>query len=253
MILIKNIHKEFSQQQVLQGVNLEIPTGCIQALMGANGAGKSTLVKIISGLSIPSLGEIHIDNEKITVDSYRHRHKVGYVFEEPMYIEKFTAKEYLTFVAKMYELTKNTYKTRVEELLAFFELPGDSKKYIERYSKGTKSKVSLAAALIHNPRYLILDEPFDGVDFLAVQRVTRLLRSMAQKGCTILVTSHQYDTIAELCDSFALLKDGKIFFNQTLSELEEAARGPDGSPIAVKQYVEKLMGTDGTPNSLSWV
>lgn len=253
MIQVKNIHKAFSQQQVLKGVDLEISKGCLQALIGANGAGKSSLVKIISGLSIPNNGEIYIDGEGITVDSYHYRNKVGYVFEEAMYIEKFTAEEQLYFVGKMYGIEENTLVSRVNNLLNFFELENNNK-YIENFSKGMKSKVSLACALIHNPRYLVLDEPFDGIDFLFVQKISTLFRSMAIKGCTILVTSHQYDIIAEICDRFALLKDGKIYFNYTFDELLTKASefSTQGNPV--KLYLEKLM--DDNPKvdkSISWL
>jgi len=253
MISISNIHKAYKSTQVLKGVDLGINPGCIQAILGANGAGKSTLIKIAACILEADSGELFIDNEKITIDSYSYRKKMGYVFEQPMYIDKLTPYEYLYFVGKMYGIEKQTIGSRVNELLVFFGLH-ESDCYIEKLSKGMKSKVSLAAALIHNPKHLILDEPFDGVDFLSVQKTTRLLRSLAEKGCTILITSHQYDVIADLCDRFALLKDGKILFNQTLSDLETAAKEPNGNPISVKQYIETLMDDDtSSPNELSWV
>lgn len=124
----------------------------------------------------PYKGTFFIDGEQITIERYKYRIKVGYVFEKPIYIDKLSAREYLTFVAQMYKMSKAEYRDRIMELLAFFELPSDHKKYIENYSKGMKSKVSLAAALIHHPNYLILDEPFDGVDFVSIQKITRLFQ-----------------------------------------------------------------------------
>ncbi|SFF56803.1 ABC transporter ATP-binding protein [Thermoflexibacter ruber] len=254
MIILKNIKKKYDKQEVLKGVSLEVATGCVQALLGANGAGKSTLIKILSCILKRNGGGIEIDSEQISLDSYEYRRKVGYVFDQPIYIEKFSAREYLEFVAEMYELPKQDYKPRIEELLAFMELPIDNKKWIEDYSKGMKAKVSLAAALIHQPKYLILDEPFDGVDFVSVQKICKLFRSMASKGACILITSHQYDIIAEVCDRFALLKEGEIKFNLTMSELENQAVlhgfGEDKNPV--KAYLESLM-SNSQKNEISFL
>src|SRR5690554_3719556 len=123
MIAIKNIAKSYEKQEVLKDVDLTCETGKIQALLGANGAGKSTLINIVSGLIKSDVGEFFIDSEKISIDSYKYRIKVGYVFEKPIYIEKLSAKEYLTFVAQMYKLPKEESSNRIDELLTFFELP----------------------------------------------------------------------------------------------------------------------------------
>ena len=173
MIEIKGIEKSFKTNEVLKGVDINIEGGMIQTLLGANGAGKTTLINIVSGLMRSNAGEVKIDGEVITVESYKHRSKVGYVFEEPVYVEKFSAREQLEFLGKMQKMDKDVLKQRIDELLEFFELPTDNKKYIESYSKGMKSKVSLAMALLHNPKYLILDEPFDGIDFVSASTSCR--------------------------------------------------------------------------------
>lgn len=254
MIILKEIQKKYGRQEVLKGVSLSVENGMIQALLGANGAGKSTLIKILSCILKRNGGSIEMDSEQISLDSYEYRRKVGYVFDQPIYIEKFSAKEYLEFVAEMYELPKQDYKPKIEELLEFMELPTDNKKFIEDYSKGMKAKVSLAAALIHQPKYLILDEPFDGVDFVSVQKICKLFRSMASKGACILITSHQYDIIAEVCDRFALLKEGEIKFNLTMLELENQAKknGFEGDKNPVKSYLESMM-SNNQKNEISFL
>ncbi len=253
MIHINNIHKRYKKNTVLRGVDFECKQGKIQALLGANGSGKSTLVHIISGIMEQNEGAYFIDDEKINIDSYKYRIKVGYVFEKPLYVEKFTAKEYLDFVANMYKIPKQEAKDRIEELLSFFELPTDKGKYIESYSKGMKSKVSLAAALIHNPMYLILDEPFDGIDFLSIQKIGKLFTSMAKNGVTILLTSHQYDIVAEMCDNFALLKNGKIQFNIEFDELTKLSIDFKEEKNPVKAYLESLMKEENSIENLNFV
>lgn len=253
MIRISNIHKRYKSNFVLKGVDISINYGCIQSLLGANGAGKSTLIKIIACILEADDGELYIDNEKITIDSYGYRKKIGYVFEQPMYIDKLTPYEYLFFVGRMYNIKKNLLDDRINELLLFLDLH-ETDNYIEKLSKGMKSKISIAAALIHNPKYLILDEPFEGLDFLSIQKITRLFRTLAEKGCTILITSHQYDVIASLCDKFALLKNGSILFNYSLEELEKVAKEYTNDSNPVKHYLEKMMDENPSDKkSLSWI
>jgi len=253
MIKTKNILKSFKKQSVLNGADLEVKKGTILSLLGANGAGKSTLTNIISCIMSPSSGQIFIDEEEINVDSYKYRSKVGYVFEKPIYIEKLSAKEQLEFSAEMYKISKNEAMERIDELLDFFELPKDNKKYIEDYSKGMKTKVSLAMALIHNPQYLILDEPFEGIDFLSAQKVCKLFRDMASKGVTILITSHQYDVIADVSDDFALLKDGKIEFTLTMDELKEKSQFFSDNENPVKSFLENEMRMKDSKEVISFL
>jgi ABC-type multidrug transport system, ATPase component len=250
MIKVCNIKKSYNRHSVLNGVDIICEKGKIQALMGANGAGKTTLINIISGLLRHDDGTCFIENEEVTENNYTYKTNVGYVLETPMYIESFTADEYLEFVARLHKLDENTIKLRMQELLDFFELPTQNKKYIKNFSRGMKGKVSLAASLIHNPQYLILDEPFDGLDFLTIEKIKTLLKTKAEKGATILITSHQYDIISALCDNLALLKDGIIEFNNSYDALEKQVT--EESEESVKTYLEKLMRS-GEKKSLNFI
>ncbi|TAE75289.1 MAG: ABC transporter ATP-binding protein [Bacteroidetes bacterium] len=251
MILLQHISKSYKTQKVLSDVNLDIPKGTIQALLGANGAGKSTLINIISCLMPCDSGKIYVDDEEINLEKYDFRAKIGYVFEKPIYIEKLSAQEFFYFVANMHKIPKIDIKQRISDLLDFFELPKDNKKMIEQYSKGMKSKVSLASALIHKPEYLILDEPFDGLDFLSVQKISTLLKNMAKNNTTIFITSHQYDIIADVCDTFALLKEGQIKFNKTMLELEQDAKAQNFENV--KTFLESILQVENSTNELDWL
>jgi ABC-2 type transport system ATP-binding protein len=238
MIQIGNIYKSFGDKPVLNGVSLTCQTGQIQALLGVNGAGKSTLIHILSQILTANSGDFSIDNERITPDAYTYKRNVGYVFEHPMYIEKMYASEYLNFIAKLYQIPKIIANKKVEELLTFFELDQTSKQTILELSKGMKSKISLAASLIHSPRYLIYDEPFDGIDFLMSQKLVKLFKTMANNGVTFLITSHQFELISELSDNLAVLKEGQIIFNRPYSEIvTEASNGGK----SIRDYLQKCM------------
>jgi ABC-2 type transport system ATP-binding protein len=251
MIKINNIQKSYKNCSVLKGVDIVCEKGKIQALLGANGAGKTTLIHIISGLLKRDSGSCFIENEEITNNNYAYKAKVGYVLETPMYIESFTAKEYLEFVAHLHKLDKDTTRVRIQELLDFFELSSQNKQYIKDFSKGMQGKISLAAALIHNPPYLIMDEPFNGMDFLTIQKIVSLLQNMRNKGTTILLTSHQFDIISEVSDSFALLKDGVVKFNISYKQLEE--KYMEEGEISVKTYLEKVMKSGNAKESLDFI
>ena len=239
MIEVKNLSKSFSENIVLKDLDFTIREGCIQSLLGVNGAGKSTLINLIAGLMIPDKGEVIVEGSNLLDSRVKGvRQKFGYVFERPVYIEKFNIVEYLTFVAEMYRLSKDYYRSRIDWLLDFFEF-SETKKYIATFSKGAKAKVSLAASLLHEPEYIILDEPFDGMDFLMIQKVESLFRDFVAGGKTILITSHQFDLIADLSDSFALLNNGQIEFNKNKNELSELVS--DDSPKSLKNYIENKL------------
>lgn len=253
MIRIIQTAKSYRRNPVLTEVNLTCEKGKIQALLGENGSGKTTLVNIISGFIKSDKGEIFINEKKVTPRNYHYRNHAGYVLETPLYLDKLSAREFLTFLAKMYNIPNKEYTKKIEEILQFFDLPLDNKKYIESYSKGMKQKVSLAAAILHEPDYLVLDEPFNGLDFISLQNFSQIAKQMAHKGCTILITSHQFDAIASLCDRLALLKDGKIAFNKSIEEIEkEAQKSFPGSKEPAKMFLEHWMNEKQKPN-LSWI
>lgn len=218
MIQIKNLKKSFGSKQVLNGVNLEIHKGKIHGLIGSNGAGKSTLINVISGLIKSDSGDVLINGNSIE-NKYAYKTSVGYVFETPLYLEKLSAKEYLAFVSRSYNLHMGISSKKINELLDFFDLPRDNKKYIDQYSRGMKVKVSIAAAIIHDPIYLVLDEPFVGLDFHSIDKVSKLLKDKANNGGAIIVASHQHEIIPEICDRLVLLDQGKICLDKKINEL----------------------------------
>src|SRR5690606_26695221 len=137
---------------------------------------------------------------------------IGFVFDEPLYLPYFSAKEYLEFVCRLIGMKPETYKTSIEEILAQFNLPSD-RQPISTYSNGMKSKVSFAAAMVHSPEFLVLDEPFNGIDFITSREIMKILKQRAGAGTGILITSHQFDLIAELATRFSILHDSRIILS----------------------------------------
>lgn len=256
MIEVRKISKKYGPQPVLDQLDITIQKGNILALLGPNGSGKSTLINSIAGLTSSDSGLVLIDDEPVTPKNRQVLKPVGFVFESPIYIEVFSCYEYLDFVGGLCEIEKTERKRRINELMAFLDLPA-GKMRIESYSKGMKNKVSVAAALLNKPSYLVLDEPFDGLDFVSTRKIIRLLKNMAGKGVGVLVTSHQYELISEVADELAILKNGKIKLHLAKPALGKlASREFPGFEEAdcVKLFLEKTFNENKkSMENLSWL
>jgi len=237
MIKIEGLYKEYGNKKVLSNLNLDVKSGEIQAVLGINGTGKSTLVNILAGLLNYQKGNIIIAEEKISVNKYKYKEKTGFLLENPIYVDSLSVVEYLKFVSTLYNLPILTAKNKIEELIEFFDLPKSNQK-IRVYSKGMKKKVSLAATLLHNPKVLILDEPFANLDFIATQKLVKYFDNLAKNKCTLLIVSHQFDALSNVCNKFALLKNGKMEFNLNSEELSNLSKRYENSKDPVRTYLE---------------
>lgn len=209
MISVRKLGKNFGKQPVLEGLDLSVSPGEVVVLVGKNGCGKSTLIQAIAGLIPVDAGTVLIDEAPIGTRYHPVLRRVGFVFDQPIYVEGFSGWKYLEFVGRLYGLDKTESQQRATELLEFFDLPTGQKK-IADYSKGMKKKISFAAALIHKPRYLVLDEPFDGMDAATVLKASEQLRELAVQGTGVLLVTHQNGLIRELATTVATMGQGKI-------------------------------------------
>lgn len=218
MLKINSLSKSFRNNLILDNINFEIPNSSIVGLQGKNGAGKSTLINILGGLINADSGEILFDDIKLSKYNTIQRKQLGCVFESPLYIEKLTGYEFFIFIANMYDFPANNANSRVKQILEFLELTADSAKLIEEYSKGMKSKISFGTAIFHNPKYLLLDEPFDGIDENFKPKIIMTLKKVSIAGGSILITSHDQDILYSLCDYTLKLEDGKIITSEEIQE-----------------------------------
>ncbi len=210
-IEIQNLNKIYKKKiHAVDDFSMVVPESSIFGLLGPNGAGKSTIMNILAGIIRRTDGEISILNDSINDGDYEYKRKVGFVLEEPHYIEKLTIKEYLVFCGAMYGIKPNEIEKRTGELIDFFNLKEKANDWIETCSTGMKKKVSLSAALIHQPRLLILDEPLEGIDPVSAKQIKENLRMMSDRGITIVISSHNLDTIEKLCDEVAIINKGKL-------------------------------------------
>ena len=215
---ITGLKKSFNLKPVLRGIDLTLCRGERMALLGANGAGKTTLLRILAGLTRPSAGSACIDGLDIVQDARQVRHLVGFVAHQPYLYEELTALENLHFFGKMYSV-KNTHE-RANLLLCKVGLEKRARERVAVLSRGQVQRLSLARALLHSPRLLLLDEPDTGLDQEGRELIEALLAEHTAQGGTILFTTHQLERALQLSDSITMLNKGRIVFQQKTVNLE---------------------------------
>lgn len=231
-IAVHDLSRSFNGFTAVDHIDLSVEPGQFFGFLGPNGAGKSTTIKMLTGLLAPTTGSIQILGQDLIANPLEVKRQIGVVPEGMALMGRLTAAEYLQFVARMYGLDRQTAARRSEELLEFMGLANERKKLIADYSHGMGKKLALAAAVIHGPKVLFLDEPFEGVDALAAGLLKQMLQGMITRGATIFLTSHVLEIVERLCSHIAILNKGRIVANGSLDELRagvQARVGADGS------------------------
>lgn len=230
MIVIKNLTKKFDTLVAVKDLNLNIEPGKIFGFLGPNGAGKTTTIKILMGLLFPTEGRTFINNIEVSIEnSYEIKRMVGYVPEEPILYDKLTGFEFVNFICTMYEMDEKEIIEKIDYYFQLFDLKDHSNRFIETFSKGTKRKLSITSALIHDPEILILDEPTEGLDPRMIHRLKNLLIENKKKGKTIFLSTHILQIAEELCDEVGILDNGNLLFAGTIEELRNLEKMPDAN------------------------
>jgi len=214
-IKLENVHKSYGHQKVLDNVSFEINKGEIVGLLGPNGAGKSTLMKIITGYIKPDEGKLTILEEEISHNPVALKNHIGYLPEHnPLYLDMYV-REYLQFVASVYKINSQ----RIEEVIKLTGLTPEAHKKIEQLSKGYRQRVGLAAALIHNPDILILDEPTTGLDPNQLVEIRQLIKNLG-KDKTLILSTHIMQEVEQMADRVLIINKGKILSDANLKQLQ---------------------------------
>ena len=222
MLKIENITGGYINIPVLKNISFEVGDGELIGLIGLNGAGKSTTINEIIGLLTPYQGQISIDGLTMAQNQAEYRKKIGFIPETPSLYEELTLREHLETVAMAYDLNYDEAMARATELLELFRLSDKLEWFPINFSKGMKQKVMIICAFMVNPSLFIVDEPFLGLDPLAISDLTELLAQEKAKGKAILMSTHVLDAAEKMCDRFVILHQGKIRATGTLAELREA-------------------------------
>lgn len=211
MIEIKNFSKIYNnEKKAVDNISLKINDGEIFAFIGHNGAGKTTTIKSIAGILDFEEGDILINGKSIKKEPIACKMEMAYVPDNPDLYENMKAIDFINFICDMYEIQKNERKERIEKYANLFEISNNMNDEISSFSHGMKQKVALIAALAHNPKVLIMDEPFVGLDPKAVFDMKEIMRKMCKEGKTIFFSTHILDVAEKLCSRVAIIKQGKI-------------------------------------------
>jgi ABC-2 type transport system ATP-binding protein len=221
----QELQKRYGDTLAVRGVNLAVRPGEIVGFLGPNGAGKTTTIKMLIGLLKPSAGAARIGGYDMQQEPLRAKALLGYVPDQPALPEKLSAREFLDFIAGLYQLDRREARQRGDELLRLFGLAERGHELLGGYSHGMRQKVALAGALLHRPRAFFLDEPTVGLDPRSARLIKDILRAEADRGTAVLLTTHILEIAEQLCDRVAIISGGRVIATGTLDELREGQAG----------------------------
>ena len=210
MLRIKNLTKIYGEKKAVDGLNLHIQAGEIYGFIGHNGAGKTTTLKACCGILGFEEGEIFVDGVSVRENPLECKRKIAYVPDNPDLYAFMTGIQYLNFVGDIYKVSTTLRKERIEKYAEIFSLTGDLAQAIGAYSHGMKQKLALIAAFLHEPKLIIMDEPFVGLDPKAAHTVKEMMRELCKSGTAIFFSTHVLEVAEKLCDKIAIIKDGKL-------------------------------------------
>lgn len=263
-ITTSGLTRRFGDFIAVDNINLSVAPGQFYGFLGPNGAGKSTTIKMLTGLLAPTSGSIQVLGMDFATNALEVKRQIGVVPEGMALFGRLTATEYLRFVGQMYGLDHATTLQRTEELLEFMNLAGENKKLVTDFSHGMQKKLALAAAVIHGPKILFLDEPFEGVDAIAAGTLKQMLQGMIARGATIFLTSHVLEIVERLCSHVAIINHGQLIANGSLEELRAGVHTQADSDSATAKltleeiFIRVIGKEDGLANQhseqeLSWL
>lgn len=256
-IATDKLTRKFGALTAVDGVDLRVQTGQFFGFLGPNGAGKSTTIKMLTGLLAPTSGRMELSGLDFQAHPVEVKRQIGVVPEGMGLFERLTGMEYLRFVGRMYGLDRPTTENRAEELLEFMQLADREKTLVADYSHGMQKKLALAAAVIHRPRILFLDEPFEGVDALAAGALKALLGRMTERGVTIFLTSHVLEIVERLCSHVGIIAQGRLLAQGSLEQLRAGGAGGAGETKTLEQIFLSIVGQSGAERArleeLTWL
>ena len=223
MIEITTVTKRYGPKVAVKDLSLAVPAGELFAFLGPNGAGKTTTIKMLCGLLFPSDGTVRVGGYDIVADGDRARALISYVPDQPFLYDKLTGREFLQFTADLYGMPAAKARTKIAEVIDLFHLDDFADDLTERYSHGMRQRTVFAAALVHEPKLLVADEPTVGLDPKSVRELKTLLRQLAAGGTTVFLSTHTLDIAEELADRIGIIDHGRLLGCGTMADLRKHA------------------------------
>ncbi len=220
MIELQNITKKFDKFVAVNNVSLTVEGGELFGFLGPNGAGKTTTIKMIVGLFSPTSGIIRVNGFDTVLQPIEAKRTLAYVPDQPFLCDKLTGREFLYFTGGLYKIEKETLHTRIKDLIELFEIGQWIDKRSEDYSQGMRQRISIAAAMLHHPKTLVIDEPMVGLDPRSAKIVRETLARLAGEGVSIFMSTHSLPMAEELCSRIGIIHNGRLVFADTREKLQ---------------------------------
>jgi ABC-2 type transport system ATP-binding protein len=228
MIELQNVTKRFDKFLAVDDVSLKVAPGELFGFLGPNGAGKTTTIKMIVGLFSPTSGAIQVNGCDTVTEPIKAKSTLAYVPDQPFLYDKLTGREFLYFAGGLYKIEKESLHTRIKDIIELFEIGQWIDKRSEDYSQGMRQRISIAAALLHRPKTLVIDEPMIGLDPRSAKIVRETLARLSHEGVSIFMSTHSLPIAEELCTRIGIIHNGRLVFDDTQEKLEVFKRQYDG-------------------------
>jgi len=233
VIELKNLSKLYGSLRAVHELNLTVAEGEIFGFIGPNGAGKTTTIRMMGGVILPTQGEIYIDGISMAANPVEAKKRIGFIPDRPFLYEKLTGMEFLKFTADLFHVEKALFEKNAEVILKMFSLLDWADELIESYSHGMKQRLIIGAAILHEPRVIIVDEPMVGLDPAGIKLVKDLFRRLARGGTTLFLSTHSLEVAEDLCRRIGIIHRGSLIATGNLSELRQLARVQESDLEAV--------------------
>ena len=239
MLQIQHLTRRYGALAAIRDLSFDVRPGEVLGLLGPNGSGKSTTVKILAGLLPPTSGTVHLDGADVLANSQAYKATLGYVPEEPHLYSYLTGPEYLQLIGRLRRVPEATLEDKIDRFLRFLDLYDDRYQTLSSYSKGMRQKVLIAAAVLHNPRILVLDEPFSGLDVGSARVLKAFVRALAAEGKIIVFSSHVLEVVEQVCSRVVILKDGRIVGHDSVAHLRATLELPSLDAVFASLVAEE--------------
>ena len=224
MIQLKDLTKQYGNLTAVDQLNLDIPKGEVFGFLGPNGAGKTTTIKMMGGILKPTSGSVDICGISMATEPETAKKKIGFIPDRPYLYEKLTGMEFLIFTADLYGVEEEVFPQKAEGVLKQFSLSHWSGDLIESYSHGMKQRLIMAAAMLHSPEVIIVDEPMVGLDPAGIKMVKKLFKDLSHEGVTLFMSTHTLTVAEDVCDRIGIIHKGKLLTTGSPGELKEKAQ-----------------------------
>ena len=251
-VVTHDLVRTFGQKVAVNRLNLTVRRGEFYGFLGPNGAGKSTTIKMLTGLLRPTSGSVFVGGVDVWRDPLQARALMGVLPEYLNLYERLSGREFLTFAGHMYGVSSADIQRRSEQLLQVLTLTDDADKLVVDYSVGMRKKIALAAAIMHRPQVLFLDEPFEGIDPVSSRVIRDILHDLTQRGTTVFFSSHIMEVVERLSTRVGIINSGVLVAEGTLQELRQRASGQD-KDATLEDIFLNVIGVQNESHNLSWL